>query len=89
MEIGLDDGAVLGIDGNKEVRALRCLAGCLYLTRSGDPCDYVLTPGEQIEVTAREHIVVEAWGDARLKCIAAAAMPHRKPAEVWHLVGSA
>ncbi|GFO54863.1 hypothetical protein GMSM_18700 [Geomonas sp. Red276] len=90
MEIVLDDGAVLGIDGRHGLCAVRCLEGALYVTRTGDPRDYCLGPGEQMEIGKRDHVVVEAWGAARLKCTAADAKASRsRGAEVWHLVGSA
>ena len=87
MEIGLENREVLGIDGAHGFYAVRCLEGALYVTRSGDAQDYCLSPGQQVEIEACDHAVVEALGAARLKCIPAAAGQHR-PAESWHLVGS-
>jgi len=88
MEIGLDDGSVLGLDGKNERFLVRCVSGCLYLTRTGDPHDYFLKPGEQMAIEARHQVVVEAFGDVRFKCITAAAETRGRGAEVWHLAGA-
>ncbi|HJV36162.1 DUF2917 domain-containing protein [Geomonas sp.] len=89
MEIRLEDREVLGIDGRNGYYAVRCLEGSLYVTRTGDARDYCLRPGQQVEIEASDHTVVEAVGAARLKCVPApAAARHPGTAEAWHLVGS-
>ena len=87
MEIGLEDGAVLGIDGKKQQFALRCLTGYIWLTRTDDQRDYILAAGEQMEFRRHDSVVVEAWGAARLLCVISATTEQEPgSAPAWHLV---
>ena len=89
MEIGLEDGAVLGIDGRKEAFALRCLAGCLWLTRTGDYRDYFLAAGQMMDFGRDDSVVVEAWGEARILFISPLGVGQEPGlATAWHLVSS-
>jgi hypothetical protein len=89
MEIGLDDGAVLGIDSSGREFALRCLTGCLWLTRSGDSRDYFLEAGKTMEFDRDDAVVVEAWGEARfLFAVPAGGKQEGTVPPVWHLVSS-
>jgi hypothetical protein len=89
MEIGLENGAVVGVDGGRRSFALRCLAGCLWLTRTGDGRDYFLEAGQQMEFGRHDSVVVEAWGAARI-LFAAPVGAAQEPEVVtaWHLVSS-
>jgi Protein of unknown function (DUF2917) len=40
---------------------LRVKAGTLWVTRSGDPDDHVLGPGEQLAVGRGDDLVLQAW----------------------------
>ena len=40
---------------------LAVLAGQVWLTRSGDPVDHVMRPGERLHIEPREQVVVQAW----------------------------
>jgi len=89
MEIGLDDGAVLGIDSSRRKFALRCLAGCLWLTHSGDSRDYFLEAGKTMEFDRDAAVVVEAWGETRfLFAVPAGGKQEGTVTPVWHLVSS-
>src|SRR5690242_16821252 len=89
MEIGLDDGAVLGIDSSGREFALRCLAGCLWLTRGGDNRDYFLEAGQQMEFGRRDSVVVEAWGTARILFVPPVGVAKETAVvTAWHLVSS-
>ncbi|MCC2670610.1 MAG: hypothetical protein K0Q72_3081 [Armatimonadetes bacterium] len=43
---------------------LRCLVGRCWVTRAGDPRDYLLLAGEEYTVSAHESVVVEALDTA-------------------------
>jgi hypothetical protein len=89
MEIGLDNGAVLGIDGKGQGFALRCLEGCLWLTRTGDGRDYFLKAGKTMEFDRDDIVVVEAWGEARVLFVTPAGQEREGlVAPAWHLVSS-
>lgn len=89
MEIGLEDGAVLGIDSSKQAFALRCLEGCLWLTRTDDARDYFLVAGQQMEFGRNDAVVVEAWGVARILLVpSVGAVQERGIAPAWHLVSA-
>ncbi|QSQ28523.1 DUF2917 domain-containing protein [Pyxidicoccus parkwayensis] len=49
--------------------ALTCADGQLWLTREGDARDYVLGPGDTVQVDAPGHVVVQALRAARF-CLA-------------------
>lgn len=40
---------------------LTVLQGQLWLTRDGDPADYVLAPGDRMTITAREGVVIQSF----------------------------
>jgi Protein of unknown function (DUF2917) len=40
---------------------LTALGGKLWVTRRGDPNDYVLAPGERLALSRGEHLTVGAW----------------------------
>jgi hypothetical protein len=89
MEIVLENGAVLGIDGREQSFALSCLTGCLWVTRAGDGRDYFLKEGKTMELDRDDAVVVEAWGEARVLFRTSAGKEREgivSPA--WHLVSS-
>jgi hypothetical protein len=89
MEIVLENGAVLGIDGREQAFALSCLAGCLWVTRAGDGRDYFLKEGKTMEFGRDDAVVVEAWGEARVLFLTLAGKEREgvvSPA--WHLVST-
>ncbi|MFP2928968.1 DUF2917 domain-containing protein [Pyxidicoccus sp. 3LG] len=51
--------------------ALTCGEGLLWLTREGDARDYVLSPGDTVQLEAAGHVVVQALRPARF-CLASA-----------------
>jgi hypothetical protein len=55
----LHRGQVLRLTG--EAGELAVLGGRVWLTRSGDPDDYVLTAGERLRLDAHDEVVLEAW----------------------------
>jgi hypothetical protein len=50
--------------GIKPGSTLFCDAGVLWVTQAGDYRDYVLLPGQQMTVTRRGKVLVEAIRDA-------------------------
>ena len=59
----LDHGHALRLAG--AAGELAVLSGRVWLTRSGDPDDYVLHAGERLRLEAEDIVVVEGWqGDA-------------------------
>nr|WP_246525121.1 DUF2917 domain-containing protein [Geomobilimonas luticola] len=88
VEIGLDNGAVLGIDGRGQGFVLRCLAGCLWVTR-GDGRDYFIKAGKTMEFGRSDSVVVEAWGEARVLFVTPVGKEREGiVAPAWHLVST-
>ena len=52
------------MNGVKPGSTLFCYTGILWVTQSGDRQDYVLLPGQQMIVTKRGKVLVEAMRDA-------------------------
>ena len=52
------------MDGVKPGSTLLCDTGVLWVTQSGDRRDYVLTPGQEMVVTKRGKVLVEAMRDS-------------------------
>ena len=52
------------MDGVKPGSTLFCDTGVLWVTQSGDRRDYVLTPGQEMVVTKRGKVLVEAMRDS-------------------------
>ena len=79
----LADGGVheLGLDATLRVRlgraglALRVAAGCVMVTREGDPEDYVLGPDDELLLVGRGLVVAWALSPARLVVSRGAATP--------------
>jgi hypothetical protein len=46
-----------------------CEQGLLWLTQSDDLKDYVLNPGDQLVVSKKSNILIEAMSEARLSIV--------------------
>lgn len=84
MEISLDNGAVVAIDGGRGQLEFICVSGRLWITR-GDGRDYILMPGETLAARRGESLVVESWGESRLLLDRGARQRGEHPATAWHL----
>jgi quercetin dioxygenase-like cupin family protein len=84
MEISLDNGAVMAIDGGRGQLEFTCAGGRLWITR-GDGRDYILTPGETLKAGRGEQLVVEAWGESRLLLERGSRQQGKDPSPAWHL----
>ena len=60
----LPRGAACRISALGGARLVRCTAGELWLTRAGDPADYLLRPGETFRIAAGDDVVAQALEDA-------------------------
>jgi len=49
---------------DKPGSTLFCDAGILWVTQAGDRRDYVLTPGQEMTVTRKGKVLIEAMRDA-------------------------
>jgi quercetin dioxygenase-like cupin family protein len=88
MEIGLDNGAVMAIDGGRGQLQIICASGRLWITR-GDGRDYILEPGEALEARRGERLVLESWGESRMVLERVARQRGELSAPVWHLAPTA
>ena len=52
------------MDGIRPGSTLFCDTGILWVTQTGDRQDYVLLPGQQMTVSKRGKVLVEAMRDA-------------------------
>ena len=69
MDIVLNHGEIVSIDGDARNLTVSCQVGKLWVTQTGDPNDYVVTPGENFIITRKGKIAVTALADARLSFI--------------------
>jgi hypothetical protein len=67
MDIVLNYGEIVCIDGDARNLTVSCQVGKLWVTQSGDPNDYMLSPGENFIITRKGKIAVTAFDDARLR----------------------
>jgi hypothetical protein len=58
--------ATLRVRLGRAALALRVAAGCVMVTREGDPEDYVLGPGDELLLVGRGLVVAWALSPARL-----------------------
>lgn len=40
--------------------AIRCVSGCLWVTQTGDPQDYILMPGDSVEFAKKGLVITSA-----------------------------
>ena len=66
MDIVLENGEIVCIDGDARNLSIACQAGKLWITQPGDPNDYTLLPGERFMITRKGKIAVTGLGDARV-----------------------
>ena len=66
MEILLQRGELLGLDGDPRRLEIDCRSGRLWITQSGDGRDHLLTPGKRFAVLGRGRVVIVALQAAAL-----------------------
>lgn len=85
MDVNLHDAGIeletRGYLTLKDARGSRvlCLAGELWITQHQDPNDYLLSPGEMLEIAGDGPVVVQARRTARLLLLE----PGMKPRGGW------
>jgi len=67
MEIMLNNGELVCIDGDARNLIVSCQVGRLWVTQPGDPNDYLVTSGENFIITRKGKIAVTALDDTRLR----------------------
>ncbi len=67
MDIVLDNGEIVCIDGDARDLAVLCHSGRLWITQPGDLTDYMLIPGERFIVTRKGKITITAFDNSRVK----------------------
>ena len=65
-KIRLPRRAFQRVDGIKPGSTLFCDTGILWVTQAGDRRDYILLPGQEMIVTKRGKVLIEAMRDADL-----------------------
>ena len=63
-KVHLDPHDFQRINHPKRGSTLRCDAGLLWVTQSGDRADYILWPGDSMKVTKRGKLLVQAMREA-------------------------
>lgn len=48
---------------------LVCEKGTVWLTRSNDPKDYMLEPGDRMVVNAKSNLLIQALSESRLSIV--------------------
>ncbi|MCX7890934.1 MAG: DUF2917 domain-containing protein [Burkholderiales bacterium] len=69
-----------GVTTLADARGARIVAvsGLFWITQDGDPRDYMLAAGEDLEITTDGAVVIEAQVDARFALLEPAAEPRRR-----------
>lgn len=70
MEILLNKHELLDLGENLADCRIVCLAGCCWLTLSGDSRDYILRSGSSFTVSMNGQLVVTATENSRLMLVA-------------------
>jgi hypothetical protein len=57
------------VDAKKTGMTVVCEKGILWLTKSNDHRDYMLKPGDRMEINQRSNILIEAVSDAHVSIV--------------------
>lgn len=66
MDLVLNTGEIISIDGDARNLTVSCLSGALWMTQPEDPKDYIIRPGEKFVVSRKGLIAVTALESARV-----------------------
>lgn len=69
MELLLNKGELLSMGENLEGLTIICRSGTCWITQTGDPRDYILRRGRNLEVRCKGQLVVCATSDCRLQML--------------------
>ncbi len=75
--IALAPQSVTTLAGARGARIV-AVAGLFWITQDGDPRDYVLAAGEDLEITTDGAVVIEAQNDARFALLKSGAAPRAR-----------
>ncbi len=67
MDIVLDNGEIVCIDGDARDLVVLCQSGRIWITQPGDFHDYMLAPGEKFIITRKGKIAVTAFDSSRMR----------------------
>lgn len=65
MEIVMHKGEIICIDGDARGLEITNCSGTLWITQSGDPNDYLLTPGDLFTVSMTGRVAITACKTAQ------------------------
>ena len=67
VDVGLSEGEVFAMSGDRRGTRLQSLEGGLWVTQSGDPEDHWLRPGQTFVISHKGTVVVMGMPDGRLR----------------------
>lgn len=70
MELLLNSGELLNLGEHLQGLTIICQSGTCWLTQAGDPRDYILRNGRQLEIRTKGQVVACAMGSCRLQLVA-------------------
>lgn len=65
MEIVMDKGEIICIDGDARELEVTSLSGTLWVTQTGDPNDYIISSGNSFRISQKGRIAVTACKTAK------------------------
>ena len=60
MEIVMNKGEIICIDGDARELEITSIAGTLWITQTGDPNDYLLSPGDRFKIVRKGRVAINA-----------------------------
>ena len=69
MDLVLEHGDIICINGDARNMEVSCATGRLWVTQQGDPNDYILAPGDRLVINRNGRIAVTAMNHARLHLV--------------------
>ena len=69
VEVGLSDGELFAMSGDRRGTRLESLEGGFWVTQSGDPEDHWLRPGQTFVISRKGKVVVMGMPQGMLRVI--------------------
>ena len=77
MEIVMNQGEIICIDGDARELEVTCYSGTLWITQVGDPNDYLLSAGESFTISQKGRVAVTACKTANANFSASVLLKHQ------------
>lgn len=83
MEIVMNKGEIICIDGDARELEITSFSGTLWITQTGDPNDYLLYAGDCFKITRKGRVAITACQAAQAHFSTAISI--KRPATPWRV----